>query len=270
MGEDIEVAGLATYHSTSGDYLFVAHDEVIDVYDGKLSQKGSIALAGIPDLSIEGGLSIYQGSTPGFPSGAIALAFEGDDATGVAVGSLDGVLATLDIKPNTNFNPRDSCKRCENTISDRCSYHGFSSDYHSCQCFSGFSGRDCNKVVCKNKCSGHGKCESPNSCKCGNGWEGPDCSFVAVQAKYETEANGGDGDDPAVWIHPTDASQSKIVTTTKSEAGEGFSVFDLKGSLLQNIPAEQPNNVDVITNFTVGGKNTDLAFAACRGDNTLW
>ncbi|PVH97405.1 thermostable phytase [Periconia macrospinosa] len=269
VSKDIEVIGLATYHSTSGDYLFVAHDEVIDVYDDTLSQKGSIGLSGITDLSIEGGLSIYQGSAPGFPSGIIALAFEGEDSTGVAVGSLDGVLSALDIKPNTEFSPRDSCKSCEDAVPERCSYNGFSPDNRSCQCFPGFSDRDCSEQVCKNECSGNGKCEGPNTCKCSDGWEGPDCSFVAVQAKYETDANGGDGDDPAIWIHPTDASQSKIVTTTKSEAGAGFTIFDLKGKLLQHAPAEQPNNVDVITNFTVGSNKTDLAFAACRGDNTL-
>jgi 3-phytase len=91
-----------------------------------------------------------------------------------------------------------------------------------------------------------------------------------VKAKYETEANGGDGDDPAVWIHPTRPDQSKIITTTKSSEGEGFGVFDLQGKLLQHLTAKEPNNVDVIYNVTVGHRKTDLAYAACRGDNTLW
>lgn len=227
-------------------------------------------MTGIPDLSIESGLSIYQGSLPGLPTGAIAFAFEGEEDTGVAVGSLDGVLALLEVKVNTKFDPSIPCKKCKSSISEQCSYSGFSSGKQSCQCFAGLSGQKCEKEVCKNDCSGHGKCAGPNTCKCQDGWEGPDCSFVAVKAKYETDANGGDGDDPAIWIHPTDASQSKIVTTTKSQAGAGFTVFDLKGQLLQHTPAAEPNNVDVIHNFTVGGKSTDLTFAACRGDNTLW
>jgi 3-phytase len=44
----------------------------------------------------------------------------------------------------------------------------------------------------------------------------------------------------------------------------------LKGKLLQQLSAEKPNNVDVIYNITVGNRKTDLAYAACRGDNTLW
>jgi 3-phytase len=267
----VEVAGLATYRSSSAEYLLIAHDEVIDVFDEKNALKGSIALTGIADLSIEGGLSVYQGSTSGYSSGAIAIAFEGEDDTGVASGSLESVFSPLGIKANTKFNPKDSpCKKCEKTITEKCSDSGFGGGHGSCQCFAGFTGRDCSKTICKNDCSGHGKCVGPNTCKCRDGWEGPDCSFVAVKPKYETDANGGDGDDPAIWIHPTKPDQSKVITTTKSEEGAGFAVFDLKGNMLQHTPAEEPNNVDVIYNFTIGDRKTDLTFAACRGDNTLW
>lgn len=269
--DDIKVAGLATYHSTSGDYLFVAHDEVIDVYDQKFQQKGSIALSGIFELSIEGGLSILQSSTDAYPSGAIAFAFEGEDDTGIAIGSLKGALKPLGIKENTKFNPKDKpCKDCENTISEKCSKNGFIAGKSDCSCFAGFAGRDCSKITCEDDCSGHGKCTGPNVCKCKDGWTGPSCSFVAVKAKFETEANGGDGDDPAIWIHPTRPDQSKIITTTKSADGQGFGVFDLQGKLLQHLDADEPNNVDIIYNFTIGNRKVDLAFAACRGDNTMW
>ncbi|OAL43121.1 thermostable phytase [Pyrenochaeta sp. DS3sAY3a] len=270
VSEDIKVAGLATYYSTSGDYLFIAHDEVIDVYDNKIEQKGSISLTGIPELSIKGGLSILQSSTDGFPSGLVAFAFEGEDDTGVAIGSLDNALTPLGIEANTKYTPKDKpCDECEDIISEQCSNNGFTSANTTCSCFAGFTGPNCSTTTCQNNCSGHGTCDGPNVCTCQDGWTGPSCSFVAVKAKYETEANGGDGDDPAIWIHATQPDQSRIITTTKSADGEGFSVFTLQGKMLQTFAAAKPNNVDVIYNFTLGDRNVDIAYAACRGDNTL-
>ncbi|KAH8150331.1 uncharacterized protein LAJ45_05542 [Morchella importuna] len=88
--------------------------------------------------------------------------------------------------------------------------------------------------------------------------------------KYETDPNGSDGDDPAIWIAPGNSTEnSRIITTTKSELGAGFGVFDLTGKKLQTMAAEEPNNVDVIYDFPVGNRTADLVFAACRGDNTL-
>jgi 3-phytase len=268
--EDIPILGLAAYHAGSEDFLFIVDSESLHVYDSTLKQKGSALLTGIPDLSVEGGLSIRQSASIDSNSGAFAFAFEGEEDVGVAVGSLQAILAVSKIRPNTKYDPsKKTCQKCTQPISKECSNNGYS-QRGTCQCLAGFGGRDCSKVTCQNSCSGHGSCIAPNTCKCAPGRSGPDCSFVAVQAKYETDANGGDGDDPAVWIHPTRPDQSRIITTTKSDEGAGFAVFDLKGKLLQHMPGEEPNNVDVIYNFTVGAEATDLTFAACRGDNTLW
>jgi 3-phytase len=70
------------------------------VYDSKISMKGTLGLGGISEFEIKGGLSILQSSADGYPSGAVALAFEGEDNEGVAVGSLEGALAASGIKPN--------------------------------------------------------------------------------------------------------------------------------------------------------------------------
>lgn len=271
VGEDLKIEGLGVYHSNLSDYLLVAHDDVIDVFNASFNLKGAISLEGIPDLSIGGDISVLQSATATYPSGAIAFAFEGEDDTGVATGSLNSALTSLEIQPNINFDPHNTaCGSCASPISAACSNNGFSQGNSTCGCFAGFAGVDCSQITCLNDCSAHGSCDGPNVCKCEAGWAGPDCSFVAVKAKYETEANGGDGDDPAIWIHPTQPDQSRIITTTKSQGGEGFGVFDLQGKLLQHSTAPEPNNVDIIYGLTVGNRSVDLAYAACRGDNTLW
>lgn len=271
VDKELRVSGLGAYYSTSGDFLFIGYDEVIDVYDAAFQQKATINLSGISSISIEGGITFLQSQAPGYRLGALAFAFEGSDDTGVAVGSLDGVLQSIGIKPNTDFNPKEkSCKNCAHPISESCSNSGYSVGQRACECFSGFATLDCSTTTCKNSCSGHGSCVGPNVCKCNPAWAGPDCSFAAVKPTYETDANGADGDDPAIWVYPTRPEESKIITTTKSEQGAGFAAFDLHGKLLQTMPAAEPNNVDVIYNFTIGKRTADLAFAACRGDDTLW
>ncbi|OAG04457.1 thermostable phytase [Paraphaeosphaeria sporulosa] len=269
LTKEVPVLGLAAYHADSEDFLLVVDSESLHIYDRNLNQKNSALLTGIPDLSVEGGLSILQSTSKRHPSGLFAFAFEGEEDTGVAIGSLQAILGASEIRPNTKFDPNErTCRKCTQPISKRCSNNGYN-QHGICQCFPGFGGGDCSKITCQNSCSGHGSCIGPNICKCAPGRSGPDCSFVAVKAKYETDANGGDGDDPAIWIHPTRPDQSRIVTTTKSDEGAGFAVFNLNGKLLQHVPGEEPNNVDVIYNFTVGAQVTDLTFAACRGDNTL-
>jgi 3-phytase len=173
VSEKIEVASIATYHGASNDYLFVAHDQLIDIYDSTMKQQGSIGLKGIPKLEIKSGLSILQSSVDGYPSGAIALAFEGEDDEGVAVASLDGVLAPLGIQVNTNYDPNNKpCKNCEDNPSNKCSNYGFATGYGGCSCFAGFADKDYSETTRENNCSGHGNCDGPNVCKCKEGWTG--------------------------------------------------------------------------------------------------
>lgn len=271
VNDNLKIEGLGAYHTNSSDYLLIAHDDAIELYDESLTLKSSVQLEGIEELSIGGDVSILQSETASYPSGALALAFEGKDDSGIAVGSLESALKAVGIEVNASYNPRTKpCGNCTRPISKLCSNSGFSATDNTCSCFAGYAGVDCSVITCQNDCSGHGSCDGPNVCKCEAGWAGPDCSFVAVKAKYETEANGGDGDDPAIWIHPTQPDQSRIITTTKSQGGEGFGVFNLQGKLLQHSSASEPNNVDVIYGLPIGDRTVDLAYAACRGDNTLW
>lgn len=275
LGEaEDDVTGLAVYASTRGsaDYLFVAQESVIGVYDQSFELVGTLALVGLEDIEIQG-LSIYQAPTEKYAEGALVYAIEADgDVAGFGVSSLENVFEQLGIASNTAYDPRgqDHCASLS-PICKQCSGNGFcSKGSDACACFAGFAGSTCDQFQCTDNCSGHGECVGANECACDAGWGGLHCSFIVVEATYETEANGGDGDDPAIWISPEAPEKSRIITTTKSTAGAGLGVFDLTGKLLQTIYAGEPNNVDVIYNFQAGERTIDLAFAACRADDTLW
>lgn len=283
LGEVLnEISGLAIYvgnHAT-GDYLFVALADSLAIYSAR-----TFTLLGTAVFSEElalGDIAIYQSAlgTP-YPDGLIAYAAELDSGEAFGVSSLNNLFATLSLHDNRSFDPRkDICKLCtpSKTLKScpdvkNCVSNGFCTTPTTCDCFSGYTGASCAAISCPSACSSHGVCVSANVCKCASPWGGPDCSFLLVQATYETEENGGDGDDPAIWIAPggvNNTRNSRIITTTKSELGAGFGVFDLTGKKLQTVEAGEPNNVDVIYGFRAGNRTVDLVFAACRSDDTLW
>ncbi|WYZ42530.1 hypothetical protein EsH8_VI_000229 [Colletotrichum jinshuiense] len=273
IGEAAEdVTGIAVYasNSTGIDYLFVAQESSIAVYEYPFEIIGNVKLTGLDDIEVQG-LSIYQGSTSKYPSGALGFAIEADDVAGFGLISLDGALKELGVSVNTAYDPRNlSGCRTHSNICSACSGNGFcQKNANGCSCFAGFTGDSCDAFQCTDNCSGHGQCVGPNQCKCESGWGGLHCSFLLVEPSFETDQNGGDGDDPAIWISPESTEKSRIITTTKSTVGAGLGVFDLTGKLLQTIGAAEPNNVDMIYNFQAGDRKIDLAFAACRGDDTL-
>lgn len=264
------LTGVAVYTAKDKEYLFVALESSVSVYEYPWTLVGTMALEGLEKIEVEG-LSIYQAPTPKYPAGVLAYAAEAKDFNGFALSSLDGVLQELGIDANTEYDPRRQVgNETDDPIGDKCSDLGFASASGACECFAGTAGAKCSDITCEDNCSGHGTCAGPNACKCDAGWGGLHCSFQLVEPKYETTANGVDGDDPAIWISPQSREMSRIVTTTKSESGAGLSVFDLTGKLLQTQPAAQPNNVDIIYGVKVGSRTVDLAYAACRGDDTLW
>jgi 3-phytase len=85
-----------------------------------------------------------------------------------------------------------------------------------------------------------------------------------VAAVLETRPSLGDdeggnagADDPAIWVHPIDATKSLVVSTLKEG---GLDVYDLSGGLVQHVPPDAAgpglvlnraryNNVDVIYGF---------------------
>lgn len=78
----------------------------------------------------------------------------------------------------------------------------------------------------------------------------------------------GDADDPAIWLHPTDAALSLVITALKDGGGD---VYDLDGQLLQEIAPEgaRYNNVDLIYGFVLGGAAADLAVFSDRYTDNL-
>ncbi|SPO05151.1 related to 3-phytase precursor [Cephalotrichum gorgonifer] len=266
------VTGLAVYATdkNTSDYIFVAQESVVGVYTQGFELLGTLKLAGLEDIEVQG-LELYQAGTSKYPEGALTFAVEADnDIAGFGVSSLEGVAEDLDLALNSAFDPRkQACCPKKTPICKQCSKNGYCGTDSKCSCFAGFTGSDCSKIQCTDDCSGHGECVGPNQCKCEDGWGGLHCSFLVVEPKYETDENGADGDDPAIWIAPDEPENSRIITTTKSTEGAGLAVFDLKGNLLQNFPAGEPNNVDIIYGFPIGDRKVDLAFAACRADDTI-
>ncbi len=90
-----------------------------------------------------------------------------------------------------------------------------------------------------------------------------------VHATVETEPvpHGGDAaDDPAIWIHPSDASLSTIIGTDKQG---GLAVYDLTGKQLQYVADGLMDNVDLRAGFNLAGQMVTLVTAGDRRDNSI-
>ena len=90
-----------------------------------------------------------------------------------------------------------------------------------------------------------------------------------IHATIETDPvpNGGDAaDDPAIWIHPTDPTQSTIIGTNKQG---GLAVYDLSGKQIQYLADGLMDNVDLRDGFTLGGQKVAIVAASNRKDNSI-
>jgi len=86
----------------------------------------------------------------------------------------------------------------------------------------------------------------------------------AVEPDVVTEPTPHDTDDPAIWIHPQDASKSLIIGTDK-EVGGGLYAYDLNGKIVNSFPdMARPNNVDIAYGLILNGKKTDIAVTTER------
>ena len=91
----------------------------------------------------------------------------------------------------------------------------------------------------------------------------------AVYAVVETEpvrGNGDAADDPAIWIHPEDASLSLVLGTDKRQ---GLSVYDLSGREVQFLPRGRVNNVDLRQGVAMAGGAATLAAGTNRTERAM-
>jgi 3-phytase len=82
-----------------------------------------------------------------------------------------------------------------------------------------------------------------------------------VTADVETTpvpSSGDAADDPAIWVHPTDPSQSVVIGTDKLG---GLGVYDLAGALVEYRADGRFNNVDLRPGFALGGRSETLVVA---------
>ncbi len=97
----------------------------------------------------------------------------------------------------------------------------------------------------------------------------PTLATQVVSATVETDpvpSSGDAADDPAIWVHPTDPTQSTLIVTDKKG---GLIVYDLSGHPIQYVEDGLMNNVDLRYNFPLGGERVALVTATNRADDSI-
>jgi 3-phytase len=91
----------------------------------------------------------------------------------------------------------------------------------------------------------------------------------AIKPIVVTQPLPHDTDDPAIWIHPADATKSLVVGTDKDTDG-GLYLYDLNGKIIKkSIVLKRPNNVDIAYGIILGGKKMDIAVTTERETNKI-
>ena len=79
-----------------------------------------------------------------------------------------------------------------------------------------------------------------------------------------------DADDPALWINPAVPESSLVLGTDKGELESGgLYVWNMDGSLRQQIPLGHPNNVDVKAGMPFGAATIDIAVVSVRDQDEI-
>lgn len=92
---------------------------------------------------------------------------------------------------------------------------------------------------------------------------------ISVTAKLETEpvlSAGDAADDVALWVKPGHPEKSLLFATDKKR---GILIYDLQGHLKAFYPKGKTNNIDLRTNFQLGGETVDILVADERHQDVL-
>ena len=92
----------------------------------------------------------------------------------------------------------------------------------------------------------------------------PSAPVATVFPTVETvpvESAGDAADDPAIWANPADPAASLVVATDKKS---GLYLYDMQGRVLQHLPDGKMNNVDLRSDFMLGGRPIVLVAASDR------
>ncbi len=90
---------------------------------------------------------------------------------------------------------------------------------------------------------------------------------ITATAETTPVPHGGDAaDDAAIWLHPTDLSQSTVIGSDKQG---GLGVYGLNGQQLFFYSGGRPNGVDLRHNFLLGSERVALVAASNRANNSI-
>ncbi|MGH2664729.1 phytase [Flavobacterium sp.] len=91
----------------------------------------------------------------------------------------------------------------------------------------------------------------------------------AIKPTVTTQPTPHDTDDPAIWIHPSDASKSLIIGTDKDSDG-GLYAYDTNGKIVgRSEKLLRPNNVDIAYGLLINGSKMDIAVTTERETNKI-
>ena len=140
------------------------------------------------------------------------------------------------------------------------------------QCETGESCTTCSQDCgsCPSEGCGDGICSAQESCTlCSKdcGVCNPLTISSTINSKLGPLTVGGNADDPAIWIHPTDKSKSLLFLSDKDS---GIYVYDLSGKKLQQIDFKTSlNNIDLRYDLKCGNNKIDIVAGNLRDTGKL-